>query len=332
MNTIRIRRGGWTLAAYAAMVLLGVASPASAADAPADQAALEKQLADARARLDAAARDVATLSAELYGDENVNIVKYMHGGPPGAMLGVNIGRSSDREEGVDVVGVSPGGPAERAGLRAGDVIVAVNGQALKKTSERGTAGQLVAFMRTVQPGQTVKVDYLREGKRQSVELKAAAAEPPLARIMREKMLVMPMHEGKDFPRFHEMLIPGQAFGQLELVPMTPKLGQYFGTDKGLLVVRAPGEPGLSLEEGDVLLTIGGRTPDGPGQAFRILHSYQPGEKVKLGILRNRKRMEVEATVPSMGAKGGPVRPALPPMPPQPPAPPAAPAPDRAGAT
>ena len=30
-----------------------------------------------------------------------------------------------------------------------------------------------------------------------------------------------------------------VFGSAELVPMTPKLGQYFGTRHGLLVVRAP---------------------------------------------------------------------------------------------
>ncbi len=29
-----------------------------------------------------------------------------------------------------------------------------------------------------------------------------------------------------------------VFGSAELVPLTPKLGQYFGTDKDLLVVRA----------------------------------------------------------------------------------------------
>ena len=53
---------------------------------------------------------------------------------------------------------------------------------------------------------------------------------------------------------------GRGFHALELVPVTPKLGQYFGTDKGLLVVRAPPAPGAGLEEGDVILTIGGRTP------------------------------------------------------------------------
>jgi S1-C subfamily serine protease len=115
-----------------------------------------------------------------------------------------------------------------------------------------------------------------------------------------------------------MMMPEGAFGALELVPVTPNLGRYFGAETGMLVVRAPGQPGLPLEEGDVLLTIGGRTPESPGQAFRILNSYEPGEKVKLGILRNRKRVEVEATVPP---RGGPMGQPRSPMPPTPSAPP-----------
>ncbi len=336
MKRIESIRGGRALVRGVAIALLAIANPLVAADAPPDQAALEKQLADARARLDAAARDVAKLSAELYGDEGVQVMKFMHGGPPGAMLGVNVSGARDRDEGVEVVGVSPGGPAEGAGLKAGDVVVAVNGQALKKSAERSTASQLVAYMRGVEPGQTVKVEFLRDGKRQSVDVKTVAAEPPMARMMRDRMMAMPMGEGMEMPPFHQMLMADRPFGPLELVPMTPKLGQYFGTDKGLLVVRAPDGSSLALEEGDVLLTIGGRTPEGPGQAFRILHSYEPGEKVKLGILRNRKRMEVEATVPDHGPMGGRMHApgAAPrgPMPPAPPAPPANPAPAKAGAT
>ena len=61
----------------------------------------------------------------------------------------------------------------------------------------------------------------------------------------------------------------------------------------LLVVRAPNESGYQLQEGDVLMGIDGRVPESPGHAFRILRSYQPGEKLELDVLRSRKRMEVK---------------------------------------
>src|SRR5690606_25573492 len=94
-----------------------------------------------------------------------------------------------------------------------------------------------------------------------------------------------------------------VFGSAELVPLTPKLGQYFGTEKGLLVVRAPSDSRLRLEDGDVILDIGGRTPSSPTHAFRILGSYQAGEKLTLNVLRQKKKMSFDITIPDEPAAG-----------------------------
>ncbi len=312
-----------TAACCLALVAPGVASSADAAD----RAALEKQLQAAREQLDRSAREVAELSRQLYGGTEGDVMRFVQGRPPGSMLGVNVGGGASRDEGVEVVGVSPGGPAEQAGLKAGDVLVAVDGQALRRTGDRGPNAQLVEFMRGVEPGRAVKVDYLRDGQRRSASVTAAPAEPPMMRVLRER-LAGPLAEGLAMPGLESLLGNERGFRSLELVPLTPKLGQYFGTERGLLVVRAANAPGLPLEEGDVLQTIDGRTPENPGHAFRILRSYQPGEKVQLGVVRERKTLTLEATVPAASAsrEGGerrpaPARPAVPvpAVPPQPPA-------------
>ena len=44
---------------------------------------------------------------------------------------------------------------------------------------------------------------------------------------------------------------------MELATISPQLGSYFGTDKGVLVVRAPTDGALKLEDGDVILAIDG---------------------------------------------------------------------------
>jgi C-terminal processing protease CtpA/Prc len=327
-----------TLAAIAsALAVTFVGTPAraadDAADTPAARAQLETDLKNARERLDDAARDVAELTRKLYGDEEHDVLHFMGGPPRGAMLGVNIDSDSQSDEGVTIAGVSPGGPAAAAGLKTGDVIVAVDGKPL--TGGGGEASrQLIRQMRATDPGTTVSVDYLRAGKRQAAKIKTAKAEPAMVRMLRERD-ALPMVEGA--PVFEQFAMPpfdvffdaGHAFRSLELVSVTPRLGQYFGTDKGLLVVRAPSSPQYGLEEGDVLLSIEGRTPENPGHAFRILRSYQPGEQIKLQVLRNRKRIEVTARVPEEDAPGAaPGRPVTMPMPPRVPAPPSPAAPPK----
>jgi S1-C subfamily serine protease len=280
------------------VVLLAITSAPALAAQPEDRAALEAQLRTARAQLDEAAREVAELSRQLYGGEGQpDFLRFVRHPPQGAMLGINIEDTKTRDDGVAIAGVSPGGPAERAGLRSGDIVTAMNGRALRASDAGSPARQLVEQMRGVTPGEAVKLDYLRDGAKRSVVVEAAPAEPPIMRIVRER-LPMGFQDGSALPDLGALIGPQWHVRSFELVPVTPKLGRYFGTDAGLLVVRAPAAQGWPLEEGDVLLSVDGRTPDSPGHAFRILGSFQPGEKVKLGVLRDRRRLELEATVPA----------------------------------
>jgi S1-C subfamily serine protease len=87
-------------------------------------------------------------------------------------------------------------------------------------------------------------------------------------------------------------------GTLRLATLTPRLGRYFGTDHGILVVRAPRHGVLKLQDGDVILTIGGRTPVSSSQAVRILTSYDPGQKIDLVILREHRKLHLTGTLPA----------------------------------
>ncbi|MBP7547553.1 MAG: PDZ domain-containing protein, partial [Corallincola sp.] len=61
--------------------------------------------------------------------------------------------------------VMPGSSADKAGLKAGDIVVAVDGKAIK------SFGELRALIATTGAGRTVKVDVIREGKRRSFDVK-----------------------------------------------------------------------------------------------------------------------------------------------------------------
>ena len=109
-----------------------------------------------------------------------------HGRPVRGWLGVEaraitpqIARALelDDAQGVVVVGVVRGGPAHRAGLQPGDVIVAIDG---KKIAEAREA--LIAISNR-KPGSRVKLEVLRNGK--SLTLEATAIERPARAALTE---------------------------------------------------------------------------------------------------------------------------------------------------
>lgn len=85
---------------------------------------------------------------------------------------------------------------------------------------------------------------------------------------------------------------GDCVDGLELTPLGPELGEYFGTDEGLLVTDVRDGATLGLEPGDVLLAVDGRAVEDVDHARRILRSYQPDEELTLRIVRRGETMEV----------------------------------------
>ncbi len=320
------------LSATAAAQVEKAQSPRAAAQSEADEAKARKQLAEARERLDKAAREVAELSTKL-GERTRGqaMQRFETMGEQRSILGVQI--DSDPGKGVRVIRVSPGGPAEEAGLRDQDVIVAIDGVELTGASPDR---MLVTKMREVKPDEKVKVRVLRDGKRKDYVV--------IARAMPQRNVYFRTHPEAGAtavgaggfggaPMIHTFrnFLPGEFEG-LELASITPKLGAYFGVNEGVLVVQAPKDGAFKLEDGDVLQSIDGRKPEDGAHALRILRSYKSGEKLNLSVLRQRKPVTVAVTMPDRPSADffhfegpGPVAVPLPPEPATP-AMPAMPAP------
>ena len=145
-----------SVATFAQAPTAGTAK-ASADKTEAEEARTRAKLDEARARLDKAAREVAELSTQLGASARPDI-RFMAGGPPRAVLGIQVDPRSD-EKGVRILSVSPGGPAAEAGLRDSDLIVALDGVA---TTGADPDRALIAQMRAVKPDQKVKVRVVRD--------------------------------------------------------------------------------------------------------------------------------------------------------------------------
>jgi S1-C subfamily serine protease len=279
---------------------------AAASSVPAPSADLETQLARARQQLEQAARQVAELSAEL----SVERINRVWAGRPleRGIIGVQLDPASGRD-GARVLEVSPGGPAADAGLRAGDLIVAVNGETIAGDD---TAAQVVERLRDVPANTLVRLRLRRADKALSVELTTRPAAlsafavlpveavppvppvPPVPGIPPGPKPVMVVPPLPNLPYLRALT--AETAG-MELGTLTPALGRYFGTDDGVLVIRAPSNDAFQLQDGDVIVAIDGRKPLNGAHATRILASYQPGERITLKILRQKRPITLTITLP-----------------------------------
>ncbi|HEX9507657.1 MAG TPA: PDZ domain-containing protein, partial [Myxococcales bacterium] len=194
--------------------------------------------------------------------------------------------------GVVVERVTSGGAADKAGIKAGDVLLALNGQRLMESPDAGleetaqSVAKLVTLLHMAKPGEKVTLDYRRgsEARRAELVLEQGAGWPSWPGFGEA------MHGGR---MFH----PSGRWLDVELVGMNSDLGQYFGTDHGLLVVRTSSAPDLKLKGGDVILKIGDQKAESPIQAVRVLRSYQAGKTIPVEILRHKQVQKLTVQVP-----------------------------------
>jgi hypothetical protein len=256
----------------------------------AENVKLQQQLAQARGQLARAVGDVARASAQLAqpAQYRVRRMPFVFTGGQ-AVLGLNI---EDSDFGVFVTGVTPNGPAATAGVEVGDTIVSINDVELARLAgTRSPTAALLGQIGTVAPGDDVKLRILRGGDYRDVVVKAGEGSLRQPFVFTDNRPVVR-------PRNWNAFVMNGQWSDIELVSLTPALGEYFGVDEGLLVVRAGRAGELGFRDGDVIIDLDGRKPQSAEHALRILASFEPGESLQAAIMRQRRREALPIRIPT----------------------------------
>ncbi len=179
-----------------------------------------------------------------------------------------------RAMGAEVTSVETGGPAARAGLRAGDIITEVNGQPVRDNTE------LVSLITATRPGTTIPLRVVRNKETMTlnvtvVELDLAAEQQVAARRSARPGEAQPEETG---------------FG-MSVAPLTAqqrRQAQLPAEREGVVVVDVtPFGPAANAQiaPGDVILSFQGQAVSSPEQLSSAIDGLPTGRTARLIVWR-----------------------------------------------
>jgi len=202
--------------------------------------------------------------------------------------------------GATIIGVEPDSPADLAGLQAGDVIVAVDGQ------ELGSENNLADVIATYEPGDTVTLKVKQPGE-DTRDVTVELGEHPepekegMAYLGVRYRPFLPFHvlEGEALPfdwRPGRPFLPGEF--SFHIVPG----GELDGEIKQGAIVRRVEEDSpaaaAGLHRGDVITAIEGEPIESPQDLTDAVAEHKPGDKVTLTVFQpgEEEEREIEVTL------------------------------------
>jgi serine protease Do len=195
----------------------------------------------------------------------------------------------------EVVGESP---AEKAGLKHGDVIVAFQGDPVREVKD------LTKAVSKASPGDEVSVIVLRDGKRQDLKVTLGEREERNVIVLRhgsdDDSATCAGKDGKDGKDFeiYTFTARGGYLG-ISMQDLTEQLGKHFGVEggEGVLVSEIkPDTPAAraGIEAGDVIVKVGDQAVTGGGELRKALAEVKPGDEVALAVVRDGRSRTLSA--------------------------------------
>lgn len=179
------------------------------------------------------------------------------------------------DHGVLITNLAGGGPAEKAGLKQGDVVLSMDG--LKMEEEQ----QFRRFLNGKKPGDAVKVKTLRNGRERNYTI-------TLGDRSDFESVLQPAIPAQ--PQWRTQLKPekGNAFLGVTAVDLTESQRERFDAEKGAwvddVVEGSPAEK-AGLRAGDIITAFNGRSVENAAELYDRIRKADPGKEALVEVLR-----------------------------------------------
>ncbi|HSC28034.1 MAG TPA: PDZ domain-containing protein [Vicinamibacterales bacterium] len=201
--------------------------------------------------------------------------------------------------GVLIEEVTEGSPAEKAGMRAGDIVVEFDGERVR------SARQFARMVQETPPDRQVPVVVMRDGQRTPLTVQPRGSEPFRSLLDFERgVRVYPSPAPPAPPAAPRELIPrldryfSLSGGRLGITveTLSEQLAEYFGTTRGVLVSSVEDDSVAAkagLKAGDVITGFNGNPVDRSSDLTRRVQRLEDGDEFTLDIVRNKQPMTLK---------------------------------------
>jgi serine protease Do len=181
--------------------------------------------------------------------------------------------------GVLVQQVQPGGPADKAGLKPGDIITQVDGRPIKDGDD------LVNEIASRKPGSSIRLGFVREGKPTDATVTVGDRDKVFAELNNPQSSAAPDEEGDAGESKLGIVVreaPPAVSGRLHaqgMVIQSVRTGSFAdlqGLEPGLVIIRINKQPTSSKSQYDAVV---GRLKTGDDVVFEVLDPRRPGDGI-----------------------------------------------------